>query len=440
MKFFFYALLISVISSVPAFAGVDVTSPTNGEYVGTTFLLSASSPSCSSQSVSAMGYSLDNSTSTSIFGGTSSIQANITTSAGTHTLHVKSWGAQGAACVTDVQVTVTTAAVQSVSTSSSIAVSTPSSGQNVSSPFPLTASATSCDSAPVSAMGYSLDGSSTTTIFQGSTNVQANISASAGTHTLHVKSWNTHGAGCTADIPINVTQVNDNVAANTNVVPSNAVSVSNIEILGGWAGVNDSAVNGSSSGSTWLVNSPSYSGAARAFATSYSNNGAQRYSVKFGDDTTSTNFFYDGWVYTTGSVGKVANLELDINQTMANGQTVIFGFQCDGYSSTWDYAINAGTAQNPQDKWINSNAYCNVRNWSQNTWHHVQISYSRNTTGWITYKTVWLDGVAENINVTAYAAQNLGWDGSLSTNFQVDGLGSGGSSTLYLDSLTIYRW
>ena len=32
-----------------------------------------------------------------------------------------------------------------------------------------------------------------------------------------------------------------------------------------------------------------------------------------------------------------------MNQTMENGQTVIFGFQCDGYTSTWDYTRNAGT-------------------------------------------------------------------------------------------------
>ena len=33
---------------------------------------------------------------------------------------------------------------------------------------------------------------------------------------------------------------------------------------------------------------------------------------------------------------------MDLNQTMANGQTALFGFQCDGYTSTWDYTEERG--------------------------------------------------------------------------------------------------
>jgi hypothetical protein len=34
----------------------------------------------------------------------------------------------------------------------------------------------------------------------------------------------------------------------------------------------------------------------------------------------------------------------------------------------------------------------------------------------------------------------LGWASTLLTNFQIDGLGSGGSTIAYLDNLTVYRW
>jgi hypothetical protein len=129
-----------------------------------------------------------------------------------------------------------------------------------------------------------------------------------------------------------------------------------------------------------------------------------------------------------------------MNQVVANGQTVIFGFQCDGYSNTWDYTENAGTPASPNDKWVHSSQSCNPRNWAPNQWHHVQIAYSRDAAGNATYQSVWLDGAQQDINATVPASFALGWGSVLLTNFQVDGLGVGGTITAYLDNLTIYRW
>jgi hypothetical protein len=129
-----------------------------------------------------------------------------------------------------------------------------------------------------------------------------------------------------------------------------------------------------------------------------------------------------------------------MNQTMTNGDTVIFGFQCDGYSNTWDYSTNTGTAKARKGAWIHTNQTCNPRSWSTNTWHHVQVSYSRDDQGYVNYKSVWLDGTEQDINATAFSASTSGWGSALVTNFQVDGLGTGGASTVYLDNLTVYRW
>lgn len=189
-----------------------------------------------------------------------------------------------------------------------------------------------------------------------------------------------------------------------------------------------------------LVTAPSMSGQARAFTTNYSNAGGERYYVSFGSDTAATNFFYDVWVYLQAPASDVANLEFDMNQVLANGQTIIFGFQCDGYAGTWDYTQNAGTPTAPADRWVNSHASCNPRTWSTNTWHHVQVSYSRDNSGNVTYQSVWLDGAEQDINATVPSAFALGWGPVLLTNFQVDGVGASGSSTAYIDDLTIYRW
>jgi hypothetical protein len=152
------------------------------------------------------------------------------------------------------------------------------------------------------------------------------------------------------------------------------------------------------------------------------------------------NFLYDTWVFIANNATLIGNLEFDVNQVMANGQTALFGFQCDGYSGTWDYAKNAGSATSFRAAWVNSGAKCNPRSWAMNMWHHVQISYSRDASGYVTYKSVWFDGAEQPINATVFSAFALGWGPVLLTNYQVDGLASGGSVTTYLDNITIYRW
>lgn len=152
------------------------------------------------------------------------------------------------------------------------------------------------------------------------------------------------------------------------------------------------------------------------------------------------NFFWDGWVYVDSSIGSVANLELDMNQVISNGDTIIYGFQCDGYSGTWDYTENSGTVVNHSAHWLHAtNAPCDVRTWTQNAWHHIQIGYSRDNSGNVTYHSVWLDGNQTQINKTVPSEFALGWGTTLLTNFQIDGRGTG-SNTIYLDNLTISRW
>ena len=198
-------------------------------------------------------------------------------------------------------------------------------------------------------------------------------------------------------------------------------------------------MSGSASGSTAVVTSPTLSGHSRKFSAKWSGSGGMRFSKSFGDDRTSTNFLYDGWVYISSSSGSIANIEMDLNQTMSNGDTVIFGFQCDGYKGKWDYSKNKGSAAKPSGEWISTSVACNPSSWTRNKWHHVQISYSRTSGGTITYKSVALDGTTHTINASAFNARALGWGSSIVTNFQIDGRNSG-SATVYLDKLTVSRW
>ncbi len=316
-----------------------------------------------------------------------------------------------------------------------VTVSTPTNNATVTSPFLLRASASPCSMQAVAATGYSLDNSTSTTIFS-TASLSANVIATTGAHVLHVKSWGNQGASCVTDVVINVT-----VPA-TAAMPPNAIVSSGIQTLKTWQAAYDTASgNGSSTGAMSLVASPSVSGTAREFLTTYTNYGGERYSITLGSDTTSTHFLFDARIYVASPNSDIANVEMDMNQVMSNGQTVIFGFQCDGWSGTWDYTINAGTPQKPVDQWIHTTQSCNPRKWATNAWHHIQISYSRDSYGNVTYQSVSFDGVTQDINATGFSAFALGWGSVLIANFQVDGSTStAGSSIVYLDNVTLYRW
>jgi hypothetical protein len=223
-------------------------------------------------------------------------------------------------------------------------------------------------------------------------------------------------------------------------LPPGVISVSSIQALSNWVGAHDSGSSGTSAGRTSVTASPSLSGSARRFITTFTNSGGERYYASFGDDSSSMNFVYDAYVYLARPSSGIANLEFDLNQVTENGQTVIYGFQCDGWTGTWDYTANVGTPVVPIDVWVHSSQPCNPRTWTTNVWHHVQIGYSRNSSGQVTYGVVYLDGVVRPINATVNSSFALGWSPTLLTNFQVDGFGASGSSTVYIDNLTIYRW
>ncbi len=320
-------------------------------------------------------------------------------------------------------------------------IASPVGGASVTSPFQLNATATECSSQSVVSMGYALDAGAATPGNGPSLNLQ--VTAAPGAHTLHVQTWGNDGATCDAKVAITVTAPPTSPAPSANgpAIPSNAVVVTAIQSLPAWqADHDDASGNGTSTGVTNLVASPSQSGSARSFNTSYTNYGGERYHVAFAADPAAANFLYDAWVYVASPSDDIANLEFDMNQVLANGQTVIFGFQCDGYSGTWDYTENAGSPIEYQDRWLHSTAACNPRDWTTDTWHHVQVTYSRDDAGNVTYQSVWFDGVEQNINATVPSAFALGWSSVLLTNFQVDGMGPSGSSSAFLDNLTVARW
>ena len=223
----------------------------------------------------------------------------------------------------------------------------PGNNATVSSPFNLSAWSNWCGSQSVVTTGYSLDSSTSTTTFKSQT-INTSVSTSAGGHTVHVKAWGNAGGG--------VTDVAVNVSTSSNV-PTGSSSVSALQALSSWTAVHDGGTPGTSSGWMSIVSSPSMSGAARQLATSYTDYGGERYSVSFGDDESAQNLQLDMWVYLQNPSTGVQILEMDLNQVLSNGQTILYGFQCNGWSSTWDFSTNRGSASSPSPHWVSTGPF-----------------------------------------------------------------------------------
>jgi hypothetical protein len=222
-------------------------------------------------------------------------------------------------------------------------------------------------------------------------------------------------------------------------IPSDAQSSGDLTLSSNWIWSHDSGTPGSSvASSEFPVSSPSLDGKAREFYMSYSYLGGERFSLTFANDTEATHFVYDTYVYIDNPT-QLANLELDMNQVMANGKTVIYAFQCSTYSGAWEFS----TISNTTPYWHATALPCNPKNWAPYKWHHIQIASHRNSSGYVTYDWVNFDGNYNQVhNAGGNGAIALHWGiGDLNLNFQLDGSSDYSSSVkLYQDKLTIYRW
>jgi len=318
---------------------------------------------------------------------------------------------------------------------SSISVSMPSNGATVTSPIQIVAASSFCPSNNTAAMGYSFDDSDNTTITPTSFNTFALVSN--GTHILHVKCWGNGGGADVVNLTLYV------VSGKAGATPANSSQkVSNIQNLSNWTLQNDpdSGSGAWTSGTMTFPASLTLNNRSREFGYWYTNYGGELFYAWFPDDLVATHFIYDAQVYPK-NLGQTAVVEMDLNQVMSNGQTVIFGFQCDGWTKTWDYTVNAGTPTAPIDTWIHSTATCTAPSAWTSGWHHIQIAYQRDAYGNVKYTQVGFDGVVQDMtNATGNSAFALGWEKVLLTNFQLDGNGASGAGNAIIDNLTLYKW
>src|ERR1700722_17817605 len=411
MKISLLSVLMIAATAVPTSAMV-VTTPKDGAYVTSPFNLVASARSCDSKPVASLGYSIDSGATTIepiAFG------ASVSASIGKHILHVKCWGNK---VHEDQTLVVTVISTGTTTPQAATPVFSPAAG-NYTSGQSVKLSA----STPGASIYYTTDGSTPTTSSPRFTQAIAVTKSQVIQAIATAPGYSSSGLA-SADYSIRP------FTPSGPVIPSYAIASRDLQLLDTWRFEHDLGTPGASAGKTMMVSEPALSGSAREFTSSYTNSGGERFSVSYADDTTSMNFVYDTWVRIEAG-SSIANLEMDSNQVTANGETVIYAFQCDGYSHVWDYS-GAGAL------WVRSAQPCDLSKWSPDTWHHIQISYSRDDFGNVTYHSVWLDGAEQAINSTVPSSFALGWQvGVVQTQFQLDGLGASGASTAYVDNFTI---
>jgi hypothetical protein len=329
---------------------------------------------------------------------------------------------------------------------SDVTVASPVNGSHVSSPIWIRAHNVGCESVPPSAFGYSLDNAST--LVRGETAYDIDVAKqaiAAGTHIIHFKSWTARGA-----CPVVNTQFT--VGAGSAPPPpsspppssspsfgiaANAISSGDLDGKGPWGQIHDGGTPGTSRGSSvYPATTPLYDD-ARKFYMTYSNRGGERWNLSVDHDAKATHFVLDTYVFFPNP-SEVLNLELDINQVMANGETVIVGTQCSGVTGTWESAYTSGKL----DHWWSSSIKCDPRKWSANAWHHIQIGMHRDGNGVVTHDWVTLDGTQHAWGRTQLSAHFLGWaPGVMDVQYQIEGSSKGsGSVTSYIHKLTVYRW
>jgi hypothetical protein len=222
-------------------------------------------------------------------------------------------------------------------------------------------------------------------------------------------------------------------------IPDFAISSPGLETSIAWLWEHDGDTNGGSNGmSSYPIYPDGHNGLpGRQFVTWYSGNGGERYHLSFGRDAKATHFVYEANVYLVDPV-QIANVEMDMNQVLADGRTVIFGTQCSAHSKSWEYTYVNRTGTH----WHASNIHCNPHEWGAKKWHKVQIAFHRDEDGNVTYDWVGFDGVYTSFQgATVPSAEALHWTpGELLLNFQIDGARNSGVMDAYLNNLAIYRW
>jgi hypothetical protein len=316
-------------------------------------------------------------------------------------------------------------------------ITSPANGSTVGGSVNFVATANTSCSKGIGSMGiypapYNLAYSS------GGSSLNHALGLSNGTYNAVIVAWDNCGGASSAGVKVTVTSGGG----------GGGKSFTNLQHSGGWKGAGQGPPNfidcSPCSKVAWSsaqgVKSPSLSGVA----SQYNMWGSGPYwDVLFnnhliGDgssqgllDSNHTivpnvhDFTYD--VYFFGSnLGASQALEFDLNQFFS-GMGFIWGHECRiAGGHQWDIWDNVSA------HWVPTGIPCYPNN---NAWNHLTLQVSRTSNNQLLYKSITLNGVTHNLNITYAPGSAPGWYG-ITVNYQMDGNNVQSPYSIYLDQLT----
>ena len=120
---------------------------------------------------------------------------------------------------------------------------------------------------------------------------------------------------------------------------------------------------------------------------------------------------------------------------------MLMGVQCDGWTGHWAYTVNTGSASNVKPHWVSRAVPPAIRGIGPSTNGTMYRPLSQEIAPAMLRTTQfgWM-GTRRGINAKVLGAADLGWGDVINTQFQVDGYGSSGSVTAYVDGMKVSAW
>jgi len=416
-------------SAASATVTVTVSSPANNASVPTSFnVVASASTDAAGASVTGWYIYVDSVAAWNTSGPTSTINANLTLTTGTHTVLVRAWDSTGAFGSQSLSLTA------SACSGICVTVTSPTVTGSVPSPVRFTASAVDGASHPITGFVIYSDN---TNVYQNHTSTEDTwVILPAGAHSIYIRAWDSTGAfGTSATFPINVSGT---------VIPTplaGAITFGNVDDLTtGWGSCGTPSCAGGQNTATLTfdqdVSSPSRDGGSAHLSMSGGAFANALWWRKNGAQDSMTNYLWDFWFYLPSSNPTPQAIEFDLWQSTAISGTMkkfMFGSQCNVAKGIWQGWNETTTS------WVDTSHACT--GFSTDTWHHAiyflqRVNDARDT---LLYGSVTIDGATTQWNLQEPSATTT-WGANTGEQWQLDLRSAGGTLQEYIDSVQVTMW
>ncbi|HUO61416.1 MAG TPA: hypothetical protein VMU24_12160 [Candidatus Acidoferrales bacterium] len=365
-----------------------------------------------------------------------SINTTISTGTGTHQFVIRAWDSTGAYGDKTINVNVTSGSTPSNSVLA-VKVNAPTPSSSVPSPFGLNATA----SGPKAIAGWHVYVDGKDSYVGGATStISTNLSASAGSHTIVVRAWDSTGAYADQTLGVTVSGSSSNGGGTDTSALPNPPSTAKVynkieEMTSGWNSCGTaSCAGGTGAGSFWMAlnqSNPSMDGRSmEIYRDGKWANALWWHSM--GANDSATNMLWDFYIMTdSAALSNAQALEYDAYQ-FVSGWNYMIGTECNYAAGVWD------TWNENSQQWLHTSVPC--PKFSANQWHHIQMYLTLNHSNHTyTYRTFVIDGKVYNLNQTQ-PAKYLGWSDNIGAQWQLDVNAGGGGFHEWIDNAKLTVW